>query len=42
MDRLTKDDVHPKILQKLLEDSDITIEDASFEIDVLLLSHSTK
>ena len=28
MDRLTKDDVNPKILQKLLEDSDITIEDA--------------
>ncbi len=28
MDRLTKDDVHPKILQKLLEDTDITIEDA--------------
>lgn len=28
MDRLTKDDVHPKILEKLLEDSDITIEDA--------------
>jgi NADH-quinone oxidoreductase subunit D len=28
MDRLTKDDVHPKILQRLLEDSDITIEDA--------------
>jgi len=28
MDRLTKDDIQPKILQKLLEDSDITIEDA--------------
>jgi NADH-quinone oxidoreductase subunit D len=28
MDKLTKDDVHPKILQKLLEDTDITIEDA--------------
>lgn len=28
MDRLTKDDVHPKILQRLLEDTDITIEDA--------------
>ncbi len=28
MDRLTKEDVNPKILQKLLEDSDITIEDA--------------
>ena len=28
MDRLIKDDVNPKILQKLLEDSDITIEDA--------------
>lgn len=28
MDRLTKDDVHPKILERLLEDSDLTIEDA--------------
>ena len=28
MDKLTKDNVHPKILQKLLEDTDITIEDA--------------
>lgn len=28
MDRLTKDDVHPKILQRLLEDTDITVEDA--------------
>src|SRR5690606_12634086 len=28
MDRLTKEDVNPKILQKLLEDSDITIDDA--------------
>lgn len=28
MDRLTKDDVHPKILQRLLEDTDLTIEDA--------------
>ncbi len=28
MDRLTKDSVHPKILQKLLEDTDITVEDA--------------
>ncbi len=28
MDRLTKDNVQPKILQKLLEDTDITIEDA--------------
>ena len=28
MDRLTKDDVPPKILQRLLEDTDITIEDA--------------
>ena len=28
MDRLTKDDVNPKILQRLLEDTDLTIEDA--------------
>ena len=28
MDRLTKDDVHSKILERLLEDSDLTIEDA--------------
>ncbi|MFZ2324981.1 MAG: NADH dehydrogenase (quinone) subunit D [Ignavibacteriaceae bacterium] len=28
MDRLTKDDVNPKILERLLEDSDLTIEDA--------------
>lgn len=28
MDKLTKEDIPPKILQKLLEDSDITIEDA--------------
>ena len=28
MDKLTKDNVHPKILQKLLEDTYITIEDA--------------
>jgi NADH-quinone oxidoreductase subunit D len=28
MDKLTKEDVNPKILQRLLEDSDITIEDA--------------
>jgi len=28
MEKLTKDDVHPKILEKLLEDTDITIEDA--------------
>lgn len=28
MDRFTKDEIHPKIIQKLLEDSDITIDDA--------------
>ncbi|MDT3697173.1 MAG: NADH dehydrogenase (quinone) subunit D [Ignavibacterium sp.] len=28
MDRLTKDEIQPKIIQKLLEDSDITIDDA--------------
>lgn len=28
MEKLTKDYIHPKILQKLLEDTDITIEDA--------------
>ena len=28
MDKLTKEDVNPKILQRLLEDTDVTVEDA--------------